>query len=79
MQPFFGSILSDEQGWLTVLVAFPLIALALWGLNAFLLNRLKSGKADYSKEGFRRRARLGTAAVMAVIILAAILQYLVFD
>ena len=44
MQTFFGSIVSDEQGWLTVLVAFPLIGLALWGLNTFLLNRLKNGK-----------------------------------
>lgn len=41
MHPFFGSIVSDEQGWRTVLVVFPLIGLALWGLNAFLLNRLK--------------------------------------
>ena len=79
MYPFSGFSLSNTQGWLTVLVAFPLIGLALWGLNTFLLNRLKNGKADYSKEGFRRRARLVTAAVMAVIILAAILQYLVFD
>lgn len=79
MYPFSGFILPNTQGWLTVLVAFPLIGLALWGLNTFLLNRLKNGKADYSKESFRRRARLVTAAVMAVIILAAILQYLVFD
>ena len=79
MQPFFGSILSDEQGWLTVLVAFPLICLALWGLNAFSLNRLKKGKVDYSKKGFRRRGRLVGAAVVVFIILAAILQHLVFD
>lgn len=79
MQTFFGSIVSDEQGWLTVLVAFPLICLALWGLNAFSLNRLKKGKADYSKEGFRRRGRLLTAAVMVIIILGAVLLNLVFD
>lgn len=79
MHPFFGSIVSDEEGWLMVLVAFPVIGAAIWGLNAFSLNRLKKGKADYSKEGFRRRGRLIGVAVVAVIILAAILQYLVFD
>ena len=79
MQSFFGFIFPNRQGWLTVLVAFPLIGLALWCLNNFLLNRLKNGKADYSKEGFRKRGRLIGAAVVAVIILAAILQYLVFD
>ena len=79
MHPFFGSIVSDEEGWLMVLVAFPVIGAAIWGLNAFSLNRLKKGKADYSKEGFRRRGRLVGVAVVAVIILAAILQYLVFD
>lgn len=79
MHPFFGSIVSDEEGWLMVLVAFPVVGAAIWGLNAFSLNRLKKGKADYSKEGFRRRGRLIGVAVVAVIILAAILQYLVFD
>lgn len=79
MYTFFGSTVSDEQGWRTVLVAFPLILLAIWGLNTVSLNRLKKGKVDYSKKGFRRRGRLITAAVMAVIILAAILQHLVFD
>lgn len=79
MQSFVGFILPNRQGWLTVLVAFPLIGLALWGLNTFLLNRLKNGKADYSKEGFRRRGRLVGVAVVLFIILAAILQYLAFE
>ena len=79
MHPVFGSIVSDEEGWLTVLVGFPLIGLALWGLNAFSLNRLKKGKADYSKEGFRRQGRLVGAAGVAVIILAAVLLNLIFD
>ncbi len=79
MQPFFGNILSDEQGWRTVLVAFPLIILAAWALNTFSLNRLKKGKVDYSKKGFRRRGRLVGAAVVVLLLLAAILQYLVFD
>lgn len=79
MQPFFGNILSDEQGWRTVLVAFPLICLAIWGLNTFSLNRLKRGKVDYSKKGFRRRGRLVGVAVVVLLILAAILQHLIFD
>ena len=79
MQSFVGFILPNRQGWLTVLVACPLIGLALWCLNNFLLNRLKNGKADYSKEGFRRRGRLVGVAVVLFIILAAILQYLAFD
>lgn len=79
MQPFFGSIVSDEQGWRTVLVAFPLICLAIWGFNAFSLNRLKKGKTDYSKEGFRRRGRLLTVVLAAVIILGSILLNLIFD
>ena len=72
-------LLPEEEGWWTVLVAFPLICLAIRGLNAFSLNRLKKGGADYSKKGFRRRGRLVGAAVVVILILAAILQHLVFD
>ena len=82
MQPFLmGSILllSEEEGWWTVLVAFPLIGLAVWGLNAFSLNRLKKGKVDCSRKGFRRRGRLVGVAVFVILILVAILQHLVFD
>ena len=79
MQSFVGFILPNRQGWLTVLVAFPLIGLAVWGLNAFSLNRLKKGKVDCSRKGFRRRGRLVGVAVVLFIILAAILQYLAFD
>ena len=82
VQPFLmGSILllSEEESWWMVLAAFPLIGLAVWGLNAFSLNRLKKGGVDYSKKGFLRRGRLVGAAVVVILILAAILQHLIFD
>ena len=50
MQTFFGSIVSDEQGWLTVLVAFPLICLALWGSERFQPEPAEKGEGRLFQE-----------------------------
>ena len=67
---FFNSSGSD---WFLVLVILPVTGLVIWGLNKFLLHRLKKGEADYSPAGYRKRARLFYMAMAALMLLAGVL------
>ena len=67
---FFNSSGSD---WFLVLVILPVTGLVIWGLNKFLLHRLKKGEADYSPVGYRKRARLFCMALAALMLLAGVL------
>ena len=67
---FFNSSGSD---WFLVLVILPVTGLVIWGLNKFLLHRLKKGEADYSPAGYRKRARLFRMALVALMLLAGVL------
>ena len=67
---FFNSSGSD---WFLVLVILPVTGLVIWGLNKFLLHRLKKGEADYSPAGHRKRARLFCMALAALMLLAGVL------
>ena len=67
---FFNSSGSD---WFLVLVILPVTGLVIWGLNKFLLHRLKKGEADYSPTGYRKRARLFCMALAALMLLAGVL------
>lgn len=67
---FFNSSGSD---WFLVLVILPVTGLAIWGLNKFLLHRLKKGEADYSPAGYRKRARLFCMVLAALMLLAGVL------
>ena len=73
---FFNSSGSD---WFLVLVILPVTGLVIWGLNKFLLHRLKKGEADYSPAGYRKRARrfaiLLAAVLLGVPLLAALLLW----
>ena len=77
MSPIFYSAHGD--GWLLVLVILPVTGLVIWGLNKFWLYRLKKGNMDYSPEGFRKRARIFTIILAAVLLgvplLAALLTW----
>ena len=77
MSPLFYSPHGD--GWLLVLVILPVTGLVIWGLNKFWLYRLKKGNMDYSPEGFRKRARIFTIILAAVLLgvplLAALLTW----
>lgn len=77
MSPIFYSAHGD--GWLLVLVILPVTGLVIWGLNKFWLYRLKKGNMDYSPEGFRKRARIFTIILAAVLVgvplLAALLTW----
>ena len=77
MSPLFYSPHGD--GWLLILVILPLTGLVIWGLNKFWLYRLKKGNMDYSPEGFRKRARIFTIILAAVLLgvplLAALLTW----
>lgn len=70
---------SNGDGWFSVFVIVPVVGLAIWGLNTFWLHRLKKGKMDYSPEGFRKRARIFTIILAAVLLgvplLAALLLW----
>ena len=67
------------DGWLSIFVIVPAVALAIWGLNQFWLHRLKKGDMDYSPEGFRKRARrfaiILAAVLLGVPLLAALLLW----
>ena len=67
---FFNSSGSD---WFLVLVILPVTGLVIWGLNKFLLHRLKKGEADYSPAAYRKRARLFCMALAALMLLAGVL------
>ena len=70
---------ANGDGWFSVFVIVPLTGLVIWGLNQFWLYRLKKGKMDYSPEGFRKRARIFTIILAAVLLgvplLAALLLW----
>lgn len=70
---------SNGDGWFSVFVIVPVVGLAIWGLNTFWLHRLKKGKMDYSPEGYRKRARIFTIILAAVLLgvplLAALLLW----
>ena len=78
MGPLFHG-LRGEGGWLAVFVIAPAVGLAVWGLNKFLLHRLKRGDMDCSPEGFRKRARrfalILAAVLLGVPLLAALLLW----
>ena len=70
---------SNGDGWFSVFVIVPVVGVAIWGLNTFWLHRLKKGKMDYSPEGFRKRGRIFTIILAAVLLgvplLAALLLW----
>ena len=59
---------ANGDGWFSVFVIVPLTGLVIWGLNKFWLYRLKKGNMDYSPEGFRKRARIFTIILAAVLL-----------
>ena len=76
MSPLFYS--SNGDGWFSIFVIVPLTGLVIWGLNELLLRRLKKGAMDYSPEGYRKRARIFTVILAAVLLgvpLAALLLW----
>ena len=76
MSPLFYS--SNGDGWFSIFVIVPLTGLVIWGLNELLLRRLKKGAMDYSPEGYRKRARIFTVLLAAVLLgvpLAALLLW----